>query len=291
MTLLSNREDALDKVAARVHMAGRNFTDDETDLAYEFRTLREETKALVPYKETQQLAINDKFPVNARILHQELEARQDFSSWAKRMVETFDFEEKKDFEVITKFSENSQGGRPSREYSFTTSAAQLICLHTNTDKALRVREEILKGFNKQQEVIKNIQNQPQQLHLVLSKIDSLEEKLGKSFRVLEDKLVNRVTELLDQKLKQANLIVEGEYRTASELSNWLYSIESYTPGASWVGKIIKALGLNTHARVRSWNSYGQMNAPKAQYEYPFNEVSRPLLEAIRDRFTGHLLNK
>lgn len=54
--------------------------------------------------------------VNARELHEYLEVGKDYSNWIKDRIEQYKFNENEDFVFFANSGENSQRGRPSKEY-------------------------------------------------------------------------------------------------------------------------------------------------------------------------------
>ena len=73
--------------------------------------------------------------VNARELHRFLENKDDFSHWMKDRIDQFGFVENQDFST---FRENSQKGRPRKEYlvsiDMAKELAELEKAHGNAGK-------------------------------------------------------------------------------------------------------------------------------------------------------------
>ena len=83
---------------------------------------------------------NGRRAVNARELHQKLGSRRDFSSWIKERIDKFGFVENQDFEVFTKFGENSQGGRSRIEYALSIDMAKELCMVENNEQGRAIRK-------------------------------------------------------------------------------------------------------------------------------------------------------
>jgi len=88
-----------------------------------------DTKELIPIENK-----NGKQAVNARLLHDFLGSNRDFSNWIKDRIVKCDLVENEDFEVFTKFGENPNGGRPSKEYALSIDAAKEISMMEGNEK-------------------------------------------------------------------------------------------------------------------------------------------------------------
>ena len=74
--------------------------------------------------------------VNARNLHVFLENKDKFATWIKDRIEQFGFIENQDFMT---FSENSEKGRPRKEYVVTISMAKELCMVERNAKGKEAR--------------------------------------------------------------------------------------------------------------------------------------------------------
>ena len=74
-----------------------------------------------------------------------MESKQDFSHWVKNRVEQCDLVENEDYGVFDKFIENSQGGRPRKEYWATLDAAKEIALMEGTAKGKEMRRYFIEA--------------------------------------------------------------------------------------------------------------------------------------------------
>lgn len=72
--------------------------------------------------------------VDGRALHGVLGVRRDFTSWMKGRIAKYGFLDGQDFEVFTKTGENSEGGRPSQEYSCALDMSKELCMVENNEK-------------------------------------------------------------------------------------------------------------------------------------------------------------
>lgn len=76
--------------------------------------------------------------VNGRELHDFLQSKQEFTSWAKHRTEKYGFELGIDF-LIT-LSKTYSGGRPSTEYTFTLDTAKELCMVENNEQGRKARK-------------------------------------------------------------------------------------------------------------------------------------------------------
>lgn len=71
--------------------------------------------------------------INGRALHATLGVRRDFSTWMKGRISKYGFQENQDFEVFTNSGENSEGGRPSQEYTLALDMGKELCMVENNE--------------------------------------------------------------------------------------------------------------------------------------------------------------
>jgi len=67
---------------------------------------------------------NGQRAVSARELHLFLGVGRDFSNWIKGRIEEYGFIENQDYMVFAEIGENSNGGRPLKEYALTLDIAK-----------------------------------------------------------------------------------------------------------------------------------------------------------------------
>ncbi|MEI2743993.1 MAG: antA/AntB antirepressor family protein [Candidatus Competibacter sp.] len=77
--------------------------------------------------------------VDARELHACLGVAAHFKDWIVRRIDDYGFIENQDFEVLLKFEQNPQGGRPAKEYSLSLDMAKELAMVERTDKGRMVR--------------------------------------------------------------------------------------------------------------------------------------------------------
>lgn len=75
--------------------------------------------------------------VNARELHEFLENRDKFATWIVDRINQFGFLENQDF--VT-FSENSEKGRPRKEYALSLDMAKELCMVERNEKGKQARQ-------------------------------------------------------------------------------------------------------------------------------------------------------
>ena len=77
--------------------------------------------------------------VSARELHAFLEVKSDFNNWIKNRINEYGFIENQDFEVFVKNYENSNGGRPLKEYIISLDMAKELSMVEKTEKGKQAR--------------------------------------------------------------------------------------------------------------------------------------------------------
>ncbi|WP_458400077.1 antA/AntB antirepressor family protein [Mailhella sp.] len=77
--------------------------------------------------------------VDARLLHQTLGAKRDFSNWIKGRIEKYAFKENEDFIIFAKSGEKSVRGRHSIEYTLSLDMAKELAMVENNERGRLVR--------------------------------------------------------------------------------------------------------------------------------------------------------
>ncbi len=77
--------------------------------------------------------------IDGRTLHSTLKVKRVFSSWITGRISKYGFIQGQDFEVFTQSGENSEGGRPSQEYTLTTDMGKELCMVENNEAGRVVR--------------------------------------------------------------------------------------------------------------------------------------------------------
>ena len=72
-------------------------------------------------------------------MHQFLEVKSDFNNWIKNRISDYGFTENQDFEVFVKNNENSQGGRPLKEYIISIDMAKELSMVERNEKGKLAR--------------------------------------------------------------------------------------------------------------------------------------------------------
>jgi phage anti-repressor protein len=92
--------------------------------------------------------------VDARMLWENLESRQEFANWIKNRLA--DFVEGVDYDVFDKVIKNPLGGRPQTNYLLTLNTAKHICLLERSEPGRKIRQyliEVEKLWNSDDAVI------------------------------------------------------------------------------------------------------------------------------------------
>ena len=112
--------------------------------------------------------------VNARMLHAFLENKDAFAHWIKDRISQFGFVENQDFST---FWENSQKGRPRKEYLVSTDMAKELAMVERNEKGKEARRYFLECERKLKEVMSAPAYQiPQTLSEALRLAADIEEK-------------------------------------------------------------------------------------------------------------------
>ena len=78
--------------------------------------------------------------VDARGLHQFLGVGRNFANWIQERVDTYGFQEHRDFEVFIKTDNNPKGGRPSKEYVLSVEMAKEVSMMERNAKGKEARQ-------------------------------------------------------------------------------------------------------------------------------------------------------
>ena len=82
---------------------------------------------------------NGQRAVSARELHLFLGVGRDFSNWIKGRIEEYGFIENQDYMVFAEIGENSNGGRPLKEYALTLDMAKELSMVEKTERGKQAR--------------------------------------------------------------------------------------------------------------------------------------------------------
>ncbi len=97
------------------------------------------TSALIPVV-SQVIGGQSVQTVDARALHAFLESKQQFADWIKSRIETYSFTQDVDYVVNHSFMNNSQGGRPAKDYALTMDMAKELAMVERTPKGKQARQ-------------------------------------------------------------------------------------------------------------------------------------------------------
>lgn len=78
--------------------------------------------------------------VNARELHAFLKVGKVFGAWIQERIESFGFEENRDFVVISESGKNPSGGRPTKDYHLTLDMAKELSMVERNAKGKEARQ-------------------------------------------------------------------------------------------------------------------------------------------------------
>jgi len=77
--------------------------------------------------------------VNARELHEFLQVQSKFADWIKNRIDKYDFQENKDYVLVSKNLETSSGGTFRKEYYLTLDTAKELGMIENNERGRQVR--------------------------------------------------------------------------------------------------------------------------------------------------------
>lgn len=165
---------------------------------------------LIPVMENE----NGEKLVNARNLHEFLEAKTEFKDWIKRRLDECDAIEDEDF---SSFLSESTGGRPSREYILKLDIAKEISMLEKNQKGKQIRRYFIavekKAKEKQFESIDHLKKEQMMLEFTMDKLKindgskvKMISKFNKAHNLSTEYLPNyteeNITKSLSELLKQ-----------------------------------------------------------------------------------------
>lgn len=155
--------------------------------------------------------------VDARLLYERLESKQEFSNWIKGRLEDVDAIENEDFTIILS---KSNGGRPSKEYILRIDIAKEVAMLEKNDKGKSIRKYFIyvenKFRSKQNSYIDHFKKEQLQLEFIMNilrvneggKIKMLEQ-FNKANNLTTDYLPKyteeKITKSISELLKENNI--------------------------------------------------------------------------------------
>ncbi|MCG8212929.1 antA/AntB antirepressor family protein [Tenacibaculum finnmarkense genomovar finnmarkense] len=86
--------------------------------------------------------------ISARELHGFLEVGKDFSTWVKDRINKYEFIENEDFEVFPNIGENSNSGRPRKDYAISLDMAKELSMIEHNEKGKQARRYFIESEKK-----------------------------------------------------------------------------------------------------------------------------------------------
>lgn len=129
--------------------------------------------------------------VNARELHTFLGSKRQFADWIKERIESFDFLENQDF--VT-FSQNSEKGRPSKEYALSLEMAKELSMVERNEKGKQARLYFIECEKRAKDPIAVLNDPAAMRGLLLTYTEKVLE-LQEEIKVMQPKLtiLDRIT--------------------------------------------------------------------------------------------------
>lgn len=180
---------------------------------------------------------NGKQAVSARELHEFLESKQDFSTWIKRKIAKYGFEENVDFSTFHNFveREGTQLKSKSIEYAISLNMAKELAMIENNEKGRQVRKYFIKCEENLIEAVK--QNMvPKEMYLEaaaeLKELEQANDLLTNQYndvRLMYQNCTNEVAEYVN-----ANLIYKKNGKVKcidlyNHYCRWCNSAPHYEP--------------------------------------------------------------
>lgn len=117
-----------------------------------------------------QIGQNAVSTINAKDLHSKLEVKTRFDIWLNRAIDKYGFEINIDF--CTNLNE-SNGGRPSKEYFVSLDMAKELCMLDDSKYGKQFRKYFIECENKSQKVLTN----SEQIHLLAQGYTTIEKEV------------------------------------------------------------------------------------------------------------------
>lgn len=140
--------------------------------------------------------------VDARLLHQTLGAKRDFSNWIKGRIGKYSFKENEDFIIFAKSGEKAVRGRHSIEYTLSLDMAKELAMVENNERGRLVRRYFIECERRLQQ---NAQPRPQRKSLpkekdystlkLLNALSQVEMLMDKTFRYYRSQMCPYVQEM------------------------------------------------------------------------------------------------
>lgn len=144
----------------------------------------------------------EKSTVDGRELHSFLEVGKDFSTWIANRIESYDFQEGKDFTTILG---KSTGGRPSKEYHISIDMAKELSMVERNEKGKEARQYFIEKENQARKIQKLIERNDPILMLAQSTGMLREEQIKQAHEIEELKIK---IETIESTTANRKLIVE-----------------------------------------------------------------------------------
>lgn len=121
---------------------------------------------------------NGKKAVSARELHNFLGSKQAFADWIKNRIEKYDLVENEDFIVFHKVMNNSNGGRPLKEYALSIDCAKELSMVEGNERGKQARRYFIACEQKLQEIVQHPELPTDYLSALKALVVSEEQKLA-----------------------------------------------------------------------------------------------------------------
>ena len=158
--------------------------------------------------------------VNSRELHKNLLIKTDYSKWATRLIEKYEFVENEDYLTVVK----KDGRQISTDYIFSIDMAKEVCMVANTDKGRETRKyfiSIEKQHNKN--AIVSLEDHRHKIQSLLEYTDAMGEVVTDINKRVNNLEKNTRMEswqektLLDAKNKKVYELANGNEKLAGKL--------------------------------------------------------------------------
>lgn len=169
--------------------------------------------------------------IDARLLHNALGNKRDYSDWIKQRIKRYEFIANIDFFKHHNFVEVGNLKRPQVDYYLTIDMAKELCMVENNEKGRCIRKYFIEVEKRYRNIIEKPKNVFDFLHTALDEIEKNEKRL------------NKVEIDVEEIKRKIDVVIKNDYSLASDIAIdlELYS-ESNLPHSNLVGAIARQLG-------------------------------------------------
>lgn len=202
--------------------------------------------------------------VNARELYSFLEVKSEFNHWIKDRLAAGRFALDKDYLIIAKKNDNSQKGRPPKEYYITLDAAKHIAMLERNDRGFEVRNYFIECEKKLRQTLST----EDALILGVIRADDIESRM-----LAMSDYRNTIVVPLQNKVQEQAVVIEEQTQVIEEAKPKVQFYDTVTMTTDTVdladaAKLLnfQGVGRNTlYKLLRQWKVIDSDNRPYQKY--------------------------